>query len=97
MDTIGKFHIYKETKNCKQINDKNTVKPSIMFDIVVRGEPDSAHSLKQPTNCQSLSSSAHIQNETRLTTTDVTTFRICNTENFAQHTIVLPYWYCTFR
>lgn len=51
MDTIGEFHINKETKNCNQINDKNTVKPNIMFDIVVRGEPDRAHTLTQPSNC----------------------------------------------
>jgi len=26
MDTIEKYHIYKETKNGNQINDKNTIK-----------------------------------------------------------------------
>jgi hypothetical protein len=45
MDTIEKFYIDKETKNSNQINDKNTVKPNIIFDIVVREETDRvAHS-----------------------------------------------------
>jgi hypothetical protein len=48
MDTIEKFHIYKETKNCNQINVKNTVKPNIIFDIEVRGGADRAHTLTQP-------------------------------------------------
>jgi len=43
MDTIEKFHIYKETKNSNQINDKNTVKPNIIFDIVAREETDRVH------------------------------------------------------
>ena len=34
MDTVEKFHIYKETQQNNQINDKNTVKPNAIFDIV---------------------------------------------------------------
>ena len=37
------IYIYKETKNSNQINDKNTVKPNIIFDTVFRGEADRVH------------------------------------------------------
>jgi len=43
MNTIEKFYKYKETKNNSQINDKNAVKPIIIFDIVVRRETDRVH------------------------------------------------------
>ena len=36
MDTLGKFHIYKETKIEYQINDKNTVKHNIIFDMIIQ-------------------------------------------------------------
>jgi 3-methyladenine DNA glycosylase AlkC len=36
MDTLEKYHIYKETHVNNQINDKNTVKPNAIFDIVVQ-------------------------------------------------------------
>jgi hypothetical protein len=36
MDTIERFYIYKETSNNNQINGRNTVKPNIIFDIIVR-------------------------------------------------------------
>ena len=38
MDTIEKYYIYKETKNGNQINDKNTVKPNKIYDVVIQGE-----------------------------------------------------------
>ena len=40
MDTIDKYYIYKETKNCNQINDKNTVIPNKIYDVVIHGETD---------------------------------------------------------
>jgi hypothetical protein len=36
MDTIEKFYIYRETKLNNQINDKLTVKPNVIFEILVR-------------------------------------------------------------
>jgi hypothetical protein len=36
MDTREKYHIYKETQLNNQINDKNTIKPNIIFDIIVQ-------------------------------------------------------------
>jgi hypothetical protein len=36
MDTIEKYHIYKETHINNQINDKNTVKPNVIFDTIVQ-------------------------------------------------------------
>jgi hypothetical protein len=44
MDTVEKFHIYKETRNNNQINDKNTVKPNAIFDMIVRENSDRIHS-----------------------------------------------------
>jgi len=38
MDTIEKYYIYKETKNCNQINDKNTVKQNKIYYAVIQGE-----------------------------------------------------------
>jgi hypothetical protein len=35
MDTMEKYHIYKETQSNNQINDKNTAKPNIIFDTLV--------------------------------------------------------------
>jgi hypothetical protein len=43
MDTIEKFHIYDETRKNNQINDKNTVRPNAIFDVIVRELPDRAH------------------------------------------------------
>jgi hypothetical protein len=43
MDTVEKFHIYKETRNNNQINDKNTVKPNAIFDIIDRENTDRAY------------------------------------------------------
>jgi hypothetical protein len=36
MDTREKYHIYKETQLNNQINDKNTIKPNIIFDTIVQ-------------------------------------------------------------
>jgi hypothetical protein len=36
MDTIEKFHIYKETQQNNQINDRDTVKYNAIFDTIVR-------------------------------------------------------------
>jgi hypothetical protein len=36
MDVIERYHIFKETKNKNQINDKNTVKPNIFFETIVQ-------------------------------------------------------------
>jgi hypothetical protein len=39
MDTVEKFHIYRETQANNQINDKNTIKPNTIFDTVNSHEP----------------------------------------------------------
>jgi hypothetical protein len=36
MDTIQRYYIYKETKNNNQINNKITVKPNVIFDMLVQ-------------------------------------------------------------
>jgi hypothetical protein len=46
MDTIEKFHIYEETCNNNQINDKNTVRPNAIFDAIVHALPDRVHPLE---------------------------------------------------
>ena len=38
MDTIERYHIYKETKNGAQINDKNTMKPNTIYETIIQGE-----------------------------------------------------------
>ena len=40
MDTIERYHIYKETKNGTQINDKNTEKPNRIYETIIQGEAD---------------------------------------------------------
>ena len=50
MNTIEKYRIYKETKNCNQINDKNTVKPNKIYDVIIHGEADKACTRTQPHN-----------------------------------------------
>jgi len=37
MDTIERYHMYKETKNGTQINDKNTVKPNRIYETIQGG------------------------------------------------------------
>ena len=39
MDTIEKYYIYRETKLNNQINDKLTVQPNIIFETLVRQDP----------------------------------------------------------
>jgi hypothetical protein len=43
MDTMERFYIYKETRLNNQINDKNTVKPNIIFETVFREDASRAH------------------------------------------------------
>jgi hypothetical protein len=51
MDTIEKYHIYYETYHSNQINDKNTIKPNAIFEVLVRQPPDRRHNptLASPT------------------------------------------------
>jgi len=42
MDTIEKFYIYKATRDNNQINDKNTVKPNVVFDTTAHEEASRA-------------------------------------------------------
>jgi len=39
MDTIKRYYVFRETKNDNQINDKLTIKPNAIFDVVVREDP----------------------------------------------------------
>jgi len=39
MDTLQKFYIFRETKFNNQINDKLTVKPNIIFDVIIHNDP----------------------------------------------------------
>jgi len=47
LDTSEKFYIYRETKRNNQINDKFTVKPNVIFDILVHKDPHREHSSSQ--------------------------------------------------
>jgi hypothetical protein len=47
LDTSEKFYIYKETKRNNQINDKFTVKPNVIFDILVHKDPQITHTSSQ--------------------------------------------------
>ena len=38
MDTVDRFYIYKETKNCNQLNDKHTVSENQAFKTVIKRE-----------------------------------------------------------
>jgi hypothetical protein len=42
MDNVEKYRIYKETKICNQINDKNREKRNKIYDVVIDGETDRA-------------------------------------------------------
>jgi hypothetical protein len=44
LNTIEKLYIHKETNTSKQINDKCTIKPSIIFDTLIQTDTDGAHS-----------------------------------------------------
>jgi len=50
MDTIERYHIYKETKNGTQINDKNTVKPNRIYETIIQGEADRMRLRNRPTD-----------------------------------------------
>jgi len=39
MDTVERFHIYSETRENNQINDKNTIKPNTIFDVICSHDP----------------------------------------------------------
>jgi hypothetical protein len=39
MDTLERFYIFKEIKSNNQINDKVTVKPNSIFEIVIHEAP----------------------------------------------------------
>jgi len=39
MDILENVHIFRETKLSNQINDKLTVKPNIIFDVIIRNDP----------------------------------------------------------
>jgi hypothetical protein len=39
METLEKFYIFHETKLNNQINDKLTMKPNIIFDVIVHNDP----------------------------------------------------------
>ena len=43
MDTLGKFHMYNEIKFGNQINDKNTVKQNIIFDMIIQANTGRGH------------------------------------------------------
>ena len=43
MDTMEKFYMYEEARINNQINDKNTGKPNIIFDIIIREGTSRAH------------------------------------------------------
>jgi hypothetical protein len=42
MDTLEKFHIYNETHNNNQINDRCTAKPNGIFDALIHLTPTKA-------------------------------------------------------
>jgi hypothetical protein len=50
MDTIEKYHIHKETQLNNQINDKNTIKPNIIFDVIVQANANRGLSTHIHTN-----------------------------------------------
>jgi hypothetical protein len=39
MDTVERFHSYSETRKNNQINDKNTIKPNAIFNIICPHDP----------------------------------------------------------
>jgi hypothetical protein len=43
LDTLEKFYIYRETKRNKQINDKLTVKPNVICDVLVHKDHHRGH------------------------------------------------------
>jgi hypothetical protein len=43
LDRVESFFIYKETRNNNQINDKNTAKTNIIFEIITRENTGREH------------------------------------------------------
>jgi hypothetical protein len=39
MDTLERFHIFREAQIENQINDRLTVRPNIIFDVIMRNNP----------------------------------------------------------
>ena len=39
MDALEKFYIFRETRHDNQINDRLTVKPNVIFDIILNNDP----------------------------------------------------------
>ena len=39
MDTLEKFYIFRETRHNNQINDRLTVKPNVIFDVILDNDP----------------------------------------------------------
>ena len=52
MDTIERYHIYKETKNRNQINDKNTVKPNSIYETIIQEESNGVRLRNRPNTGQ---------------------------------------------
>jgi hypothetical protein len=48
MDTMERVYMHKETCINNQINDKNTIKPDIIFETIVRDDTSRAHTSSQP-------------------------------------------------
>ena len=48
MDTLERFHIYKETKLENQINDRNTITQNILSDKIIQKKSGRGHP-EQPT------------------------------------------------
>jgi hypothetical protein len=40
LNTLEKFYIHKETSISKQINDKCTIKPNLIFDTLIQNDTD---------------------------------------------------------
>jgi len=45
LDTLEKFYIYRETKSNNQIDNKLTVKPNVIFDVLVHKDPHICHAI----------------------------------------------------
>jgi hypothetical protein len=45
LDTLEKFYICRETKRNNQINDKLTVKPIVICNILVHKDPHRVHAI----------------------------------------------------
>jgi len=46
LDNIEKFYIYREAKRNNQINDKLTVKPNVIFEVLIhKDHPQRVHLL----------------------------------------------------